>query len=44
MPRRCHVLPEIRPYRLVVNDTGDPERPPEGTTPLGLREASRVGM
>jgi hypothetical protein len=25
-----------------VNDTGDPERAPEGAAPMGQREASRV--
>jgi hypothetical protein len=27
-----------------VQDTGDPQRPPEGVTPLRQREASRIGV
>jgi len=30
--------------RTGVEDTGEPQRPPEGATPLRQREASRIRM
>jgi hypothetical protein len=30
--------------RTGVSNTGESQRPPEGATPLRLREASRIGM
>jgi hypothetical protein len=30
--------------RTGVSNTGESQRPPEGTAPLRLREASRIGM
>jgi len=38
------MLSDERPHRSIVNDTGEPQRPPEGTATFGLRKAGWIGM
>ena len=36
--------PDVLGQRTGVSNTGESQRPPEGSAPLRLREASRIGM